>query len=214
MSDIFKEVDEELQRDRALVLWRRYGKYVIGAAVAIVAATAAYVLITDYRAGQRAANAQRYLSALDLAADGARLDAADQLAKFATEAPPGYSALARLQQAGFLVEEGRVSEAVLVYDSLAADMAVDEVYRELGLVLSVLHQVDEGDSAGLLGRIEPVANGDGPWRHTATELAALLAQRSGDFAKAKDFYSQLTDDNTAPRSARERAAELLSVLGG
>ncbi|MDJ0895632.1 MAG: tetratricopeptide repeat protein [Alphaproteobacteria bacterium] len=214
MSDIFKEVDEELQRDRALSLWRRYGKYVIGAAVAIVAATTAYVLITDYQASQRAANAQRYLSALDLAADGARLDAADQLAKFAADAPPGYSALARLQQAGFLVEEGRVPEAVSVYDALAADTAVDEVYRELGLVLSVLHQVDEGDSAGLLGRIEPVANGDGPWRHTATELAALLAQRGGDFAKAKEFYSQLTDDNTAPRSARERAAELLSVLGG
>ena len=36
MADIFDEIDEELKRDRAQVLWAKYGKYVLSAAAAIV----------------------------------------------------------------------------------------------------------------------------------------------------------------------------------
>ena len=37
MSDIFQEVDEELRRDTALKLWKRYQGYAIAAAVVMVA---------------------------------------------------------------------------------------------------------------------------------------------------------------------------------
>ena len=33
MSDIFREIDEELRRDNLLKLWQRYGRYVIGVVV-------------------------------------------------------------------------------------------------------------------------------------------------------------------------------------
>jgi len=36
VSDVFREVDEELRRDRLMALWKRFGPYLIGAAVALV----------------------------------------------------------------------------------------------------------------------------------------------------------------------------------
>ena len=36
MSDILREVDEELRRERYQKLWERYGIYVVGAALALV----------------------------------------------------------------------------------------------------------------------------------------------------------------------------------
>ena len=33
MSDIFREIDEELRRDNLLKLWSRYGRYIIAVAV-------------------------------------------------------------------------------------------------------------------------------------------------------------------------------------
>ena len=38
MADIFDEIDEELKKDRAQLLWAQYGKYVIGACLAVVLA--------------------------------------------------------------------------------------------------------------------------------------------------------------------------------
>ncbi len=42
MSDIFREVEEEVRREQAKKLWDRYGAYVIGVAVLLVAVTAGY----------------------------------------------------------------------------------------------------------------------------------------------------------------------------
>ena len=53
MADVFDEVDEELRRDRAEKLWKKYGAYVMGAAVAIVVAAGAYSFLappSPYRA--------------------------------------------------------------------------------------------------------------------------------------------------------------------
>ena len=37
MADIFDEIDEELKKDKAKLLWARYGKFVIAAVAAKVA---------------------------------------------------------------------------------------------------------------------------------------------------------------------------------
>ena len=41
-TEFIRDVDEELRRDQMKSLWDRYGLYVIGAAVLIVALTAGY----------------------------------------------------------------------------------------------------------------------------------------------------------------------------
>ncbi len=214
MSDIFREVDEELQRDRALSLWRTYGKVAIAAAVGLVLGTAGFVALDNYRATQRAALAERYLDAIDLAASGDDAGAVERLSRFAADAPTGYATLARLQSAGLRAQSGDVAGAVAVYDALAADSSVEPLYREYALVLSVMHQVDSGDSAVQLARIAPLAEGEGPWRHNAIELAGLLARRGGDIARAREMFTLLVDDPSAPQALRERARELLAVLGG
>ena len=38
VGDLFREIEEELRQERFEKLWRSYGRYVIGAAVAVVVA--------------------------------------------------------------------------------------------------------------------------------------------------------------------------------
>ena len=42
MSDIFREIEEDLQRDRYKKLWEKYGNLVIAAAVVLVLGTAGW----------------------------------------------------------------------------------------------------------------------------------------------------------------------------
>ena len=66
MADIFREVDEELSRDRAMAAWRKYGKYVIVFAGVAVLAVAAFSGWQDYRERQRQAEGRAYFQAIDL----------------------------------------------------------------------------------------------------------------------------------------------------
>ena len=84
MSDVFQEVDEDLRRDRAAKLWKRYGIFVIAAAVAIVIATGGYVAWKNYRTKQLTAQGDAFIQALVLRANGQTREAADAFAALAS----------------------------------------------------------------------------------------------------------------------------------
>ena len=104
MSDIFREIDEELRRDN-FKLWQHYGKYVI--ALAVVAwsrprsSWAGAIPIA-----QREAQGGEYASALDLARQGKDADAAAAFASLAQKADAGRAVLARFEEAASKIKSG------------------------------------------------------------------------------------------------------------
>ncbi len=75
-----------------------------------------------------------------------------------------------------------------------------------------MQQMDDGDPAALEARLEPlIASGSG-FRPIALELIAVLALREGDTARARDLYTQIADDRTAPAGTQRRAARMLLAL--
>src|ERR1700756_294472 len=99
MSEIFREIDEELRRDNLGKLWARYGAYVIGLAVVLVVATAAVVGWREYQVRQSRAQSVRYAAAMALAQKNELAQAADAFALLAREGSGGPAMLARFQEA-------------------------------------------------------------------------------------------------------------------
>ena len=74
-DNIFQEIDEELRSDRMRALWRRFGPFVIGAAVAVVVIVAVNEGWTWYHANNAAQSSDELYAAFD-AIDGGDLAAA------------------------------------------------------------------------------------------------------------------------------------------
>ncbi len=87
------------------------------------------------------------------------------------------------------------------------------IYRDLAVVLLVLHQMADGDAAVLEQRLQPITAPGNAWRYSALELAAALAERQGQRARAVELLKQLADDLDVPDGIRARAAETLKALG-
>ena len=67
MSDIFREIDEELRRDNLLKLWSHYGRYIIAIAVFALAVAGGIVAWRDHQLSERRAQSARYAAALSAA---------------------------------------------------------------------------------------------------------------------------------------------------
>ena len=104
------------------------------------------------------------------------------------------------------------SAAAQAYQKISSDTDVDPLFRGLATVLSVLHDLDTGDAGQLTVRLAPLLQTSSPWRHSAKELTALLAQKSGDIKRARALFRELTDDGSAPPGIRARAAEMSAIL--
>ena len=212
MSDIFNEVDEDLRRDRALKLWQKYGNYVMAAAIVIVAGTAGYVAWRDYDRRQAETGALQYVTALDQARaqDAATGNAA--LSTVVRDAPAGYAALARLQEAA-LKARTDADAAAEQYRAIAVDTRVPVELRNAATLLAALSGMETADPAAVERQVTSLTTPGNPWRHLAWEIAAVAAMKAGNSEQARALYTRIADDPEAPPGLRGRAAEMLAALG-
>lgn len=213
MADIFREVDEDLRRDRMERLWQRYGSYIVGAAALIVAGTAGYVFWQRWEASRQEELTATLLQATEPlnVAEGETPDvpaAIDALAAAGSKLEGAPAVLADLHRAGLLAREGRTDEAVALYDRVAGTGGTDQLLRDMALLMSVMLQLDTGDPAQLQARLAPLLAPGNNWRFTAGEMWALLAVRAGDTAQAAAKFKELAEGADTPAGIRARASEL------
>ena len=214
MSDIIREVDEELRREDWENVWKKYGKYVLAAAVGVVVATAAVVGWWEFEKSQRLAQGDNFAAAVATVENSEKPEeAAEVMAEFATDATAGYAALARFREAKYRADAGDPAAAIDLYDRIAGDSSVEPMLQDLATLYSVRMQIGGGDLAALTVRLEPLVADDNEWRFSARELTAVLALAAGDTEAARQIYAPLADDLEAPQSLRSRAAEMLRALG-
>ena len=211
VSDIFREIDEELRRDNLLKLWQRYGKYLIAVALVAVLIAGGIVAWRDYQASERRAQAARYSSALALVRDGKNAEAARLFTTLAQEGG-GYGVLAAFEQAELLAKSGDRKGAIAAYDRLAGSSSIDPEFRDLAVLLSVMQALPDIDAKAAVDRLQPLTASGNPWRTSALDLTAAAKLKSGDRDGAREIYQQLADDLTAPQALRARAAEMAAAL--
>lgn len=212
MADIFREIDEELQQEKAAKLWKRYGVYVIALAILVIAGVAGYRFWLSYEAKQLAAQSVRYEAAARALGEDPTVAAAG-FGALAADGSAGYTALAMLRQAAAMIEAGDTEGAVLIYKKMADDQNAPELLRDLALLLSISHRIDSGDPAELSQEVSSLANEAGPWRSLARETEAMIALKAGDKAKAHDVLETISADAATPRQQRARVTELINAIG-
>jgi hypothetical protein len=211
MSDIFREVDEEVRRDQAARIWGRYQNLFIGLAVLVIAATAGWRFYEHYRAKQAEEAGAKYQAALALAREGKAAEAEGALERIAKGGPKGYALLARLREAAEL--SGRdPTAAVKAYDAIAADGTIDPLFQNLGRLRAALLRLDEADGKEIEGRLGPMTANDNPFRFSAREALALAALKHDDFDAAGRQLDTIVIDPQAPGAMRQRAEALLAVV--
>ena len=211
VSDIFREIDEELRRDNLRKLWSRYGKYLIAGVLLVVLVVGGIVAWRDHVANERRAQGARFTSALALARQGKEAEATKLFAALAQEGG-GYSVAGALEQAELLAKSGDRKGAIAVYDKLAAAAGIDPEFRDLAMLLSVMQSLPDGDPKAAIERLQPLTASGNSWRATALDLTAAAKLKAGDRGGALQIYQQLADDLAAPQGLRARAAEMAAAL--
>lgn len=210
---ILREIDEELRQDQFALLWKKYGKFFLGVAAIIIATVAGYKGWENYDISSRGQQGERFAASLRLAQEGNEQEALDALKAFSAEAGTGYQMLSGFKAAALMADQGDAAGATAAYDKLVDDNSLQSVYRDLAVLLGAVQRLNAGeDTVALTTRLAPLSADDNPWRHSARELMAVLADQSGDKTKARELFKALSEDQAAPQGIRQRAGEMLAAL--
>ena len=118
--------------------------------------------------------------------------------------------LARLREAAELAPTDSKA-AVNAYDEIAADKNAGQVIQDLAAVRAGFLLVDTAPYSEIRTRLEPLTAADRTFRHSAREILALSAWKSGDLTAARQWTDLIITDPQTPSGTRSRA-EVLSEL--
>lgn len=213
MSDrdtFIDEVSEEVRRDRMFSLWRRFGPFVIGGVVLLVAAAGAKTWL-DHEAVEEARQAG---AAMLAATETAPTEAADALSTLADQTEKdGAAVLARLRAAGLYAQDGDAEKAAAAYEAVASDNEVERGLRDFAAFRALMVRAPGMEPSALRDALAPLAEGDGAFRLLAMEAKGVAELAAGDVAAATETLNAVIADEAAPRGLRERAQAVLTAIG-
>jgi len=212
MSDIFREVDEDLRREQYKRLWDRFGLYVIGLAVLIVLGVSGYKAWEWWERTQAAATGDRFLAALELSDAGKHDEALAALAAIAADGSGGYPVLATFRSAGEKAAAGDTDGAVAAYDAIASRRGLPPLVADLARLRAAMILADSLGPDELQSRIGDLVQTGNPWRHSAREILGLAAYRVGDLDTARKYFDEIADDQESGQGVKQRAQLMLGLI--
>ncbi|MEJ8475319.1 tetratricopeptide repeat protein [Roseibium algae] len=213
MSDIFREVDEDIRQEKYRRLWDRLGPWVIVVAVLVVVVTGGYRGWVYWQENQSQQAGDAFFEAVRLSESGDSAEAEKIFADLATSTG-GYPALARMRGATELARTDRSDEALAEFDAVSADTSVNKGLREISSLRAAYIAVDTEDYDAISDRVEGLTGADGPFRSGAREILAVAAWKAGDIKTARSWIKALTDDPATPTDVTRRVGILTQVIDG
>ncbi|MGH6836611.1 MAG: tetratricopeptide repeat protein [Methylocella sp.] len=211
MADFFREVDEDVRRDRIVRLWTKYRYLLIALAVLVVAGTGGFRLYGHYRDAAALAAGAKYEAAAQLSRDGKSAEAAAAFEALSKTAPKGYAILARLRAA----DERAASDpqaAIKAYEALAADPGYDSAFKDFAKLRTAMLRLDSDDPLEFERKFAPLASDSFPYHHQVRELLGLAALKRKAFDAAGNWFDGIVSDPRAPAGVHMRAQALLGLV--
>lgn len=212
-DDLFvREVNEELRQDRATAFWNKYGKIIIGTAIAIVVAVGGFRFYQYYTENQASASGDRFLAAMRLAGEGKTDEALTEFEALQADGYSAYPLLARMRVAALKAQNGDNEGAIADYDAVAADSSVTAAIRDMAKLRAGYLLVDNGTYDQVAERVEVLSSTSNPLRHSAREALGLAAWKAGRGEDALKLFDSILEDQTIPANLRQRASMMAELL--
>ncbi|MEM8627036.1 MAG: tetratricopeptide repeat protein [Pseudomonadota bacterium] len=224
-GDIFREVEEEMRRERMKSLWDKYGVLAIGGALAIIVGVAGYQGYQYYNrsiAEEASVAFQKAEAILDTRAEregaappdpsSAQVDQAIAAFETVQSKGGGYGALARMRRAALLLGKGEREQALAEFEAVTGQTGVQKTLRDMAQLRASMIKLDLGRFDDVRSELTGLAEQSSPWRHSAREFMALAALEQGDTAAADQLYNQIFTDPQTPQAMRQRAQAGIELI--
>ncbi|MFB2550579.1 tetratricopeptide repeat protein [Ensifer soli] len=211
-DSFIREVNDELRSDQMKLIWQRFGIVLLVIAALIVFGTIGKVGYEYWRDSRSSGSGDAFLAALNLARENKPEEAAAALSKLEQDGFGAYPVLARMRAATVQAENGDAAGAIAAFAAIGKDTSIPAAVRNAARLRAAYLMVDTADYAAVSAEVEEIAVPGNAMRHSAREVLGLVAYRTGDFAKARDWFQQIADDAETPRNIANRARMILDLI--
>ena len=209
MSDILRQVDEDLRKDRLLGLWKKYGNYIIGIIVILILSVIGYQV--NFFLSQK--NSERivemYLNAVN--SDDVNLSI-NNLAAIDDSDHTFIASLARLRSANLHVENGNLSEGRAKLKEIINNEKNESIITDLAIYLFIISNIDEIEINEINKYLNEKRISTSEFKYLFEEIIAVKELISGNFDLSLKKFENLINGNSTPNDILVRAEKFIEII--
>ena len=209
MSDILRQVDEELRQDRLLNLWRRYRVYLIGGLILLIGSVLGYQINKSVNQSFYEDEVEKYISSSDLVDFNQTIE---NLSKIESSNQLLISDIAQIKIAAILMENGKIQESKNTLLQIINEGKTDTILTDLAIYLYLMSSLndmpmDEINTYLTMNKVE-----NSSFKYLFKETIAIKNLLAGNIELSIEKFNGLINDYNTPRDIVIRATKFLDTI--
>ena len=140
MSDILRQVDEELRQDRLINLWRRYRVYLIGGLILLIGSVLGYQINKSVNQSFYEEEVEKYIGTSDLVDFNQMIE---NLAEIKNSNQLLISGIAQIKIATLLMENGKIQESKDKLLEIINEDKTDDIITDLAIYFYLMSNLND-----------------------------------------------------------------------
>ena len=206
-EEIISEIEEDLQKERFKKYWKNYGKYISLLIVFIIVSVGGWQIYEFIEKRRNIEASNIFLNILDVSKE----DTVKAIEKINNikNLPNGYELLIKFQKANLFIENNQITDAVLLFNQIHQDKSIDKNYRDIAVLLSIMHQYKQQNS---IVKLDNIISTNEHFAMLAKELKAYILYDDGKIKGAQKILEEILNSPNISQRSNERISNILKTF--
>ena len=208
MSDIIRQIDEDLRREKLSKLWNKYGLYAVSTIIVIVFTVIGYQLNVSISKSKNEILVETFIKATN---DNNFIKQIPLYEEIISSNNEYLSGLAALRTSNLQVQNGNIEEGYSTLEKIAENIEYDVVIRDLATYLLFMAKMEDPDDLASNLNLTNERIESSPFKYSFLEIIAVRKLILGDYAEAKKDFEDLISNLDLPIEIRNRAMKFIEL---
>ena len=209
MSDILRQVDEELRQDRLLNLWKRYRIYLIGGLILLISSVLGYQINKSINQSFYEGEVEKYIGTSDLVDFN---EVVENLGKIENSNQLLISGIAQIKIATLLMENGKIQESNDKLLEIINEDKTDDIITDLAIYFYLMSNLNDMAMDEISIYIDSDKLENSSFKFLFKEIIAIKNLLVGKIQISKEKFDELINDANTPRDIVIRATKFLDTI--
>ena len=206
-EEIISEIEEDLQKERFKKYWKNYGKYISLLIVFIIFSVGGWQIYEFIEKRRNIEASNIFLNILDVSKEDTE-KAIEEIDKI-KNLPNGYELLIKFQKANLFIKNNQITDAVLLFNQIYQDKSIDQNYRDIAFLLSIMHQYKQENS---IAKLDNIISTNEHFAMLAKELKAYILYDDGKIKGAQNILEEILNSPNISQRSNERISNILKTF--
>ncbi len=206
MANIFREVDEDIRKERYINLFRKYGVYAIAIIVIIVGTLAGIQFYSGYQVNKNEMLFAEYINIIENNSD----DTLEKLSDSGSTSNLFLNGMYLLKRSDLLVASGQIDQATLLLSEAIENNTLNKIHNDVAIYKLLMINIEtlsieeiKSYQNKLISEVDAF--------YLTEELIAIKFLIEGQKEDAIKKFSELSTNNSVPIEIRNRSVVFIKI---